>query len=443
MSLVRALTRAFDVQPRAGTVDVARSVAGTPAQGFLPVLGSVPSATGLAINQGSALTVSTVYACVARRAKDVARCTPGLFRQGDDGKQEQIHDHPLARLFRRPNRLQTWYEFAMQVEACYLLKGNGYVVLLRDHRGTVVEMIPVNPDNVLVLEASDGSIFYQVNRSGLFQMAVLRDQPIAIPEEDVLHLRGITLNMTVGLSTIGMARDDIGLAMGFTQQAARLMSNGARPSGVLKTDKQLSVEAAARLKAQWETLKAGLANSGSTAILEEGLTWTSLALNSVDLQFIEQKKLQVEEVARFFGVPLHKIGVFGSDAKIKLDQADQAYVNDTVMPDCEMWEQRLERVFDLDDEGFSVSLDERNLLRAEEATRINNGRLAVLSGLITINEWRARESLPPMPGGDVLLQPVGLAALGSNVSGTAPDGAGRPEDGDMPDPGSSGAKETR
>ena len=105
------------------------------------------------------------------------------------------------------------------------------------------------------------------------------------------------------------------------------------------------------------------------------------------------------------------------------------------MPDLDMWEQKFDQAFGLADEGYAADFDERRLLRADEATRINNYRLQVMSGLKTQNECRALEGDPPMDGGDVLLRPVNLASSGSDMSGTAPDGAGRPPGGQLPDPG--------
>lgn len=52
------------------------------------------------------------------------------------------------------------------MNVAYLLRGNAYAVCLRDGRGQPTELIPVNPDAVMVLEAADGSIFYNTNKSG-------------------------------------------------------------------------------------------------------------------------------------------------------------------------------------------------------------------------------------------------------------------------------------
>lgn len=404
-------------------------------RGFLPALGGVASATGLTINQTTAMGISTVYACVSIRSKDVARCLPRLVKENSARSETPVKNHPVAKLFRRPNWVQTWPEFAMQMHASYLLRGNAYAVILRNTKQEPVALLPVNPDGVTLLEAVDGSLFYQVSRLGLFQMAALRGLPVAIPEEDVFHLRGLSFNTLLGISIIGIARDSLGVAMGLEQQAARFMKNGARPSGVLQSDKTLSVEAAARLRTQWENLRAGIDNVGRTAILEDGVKWNAMQLSSVDLEFIAQRNFSVADVARWYDMPLYKLGVPQEMARIKFDDADQAYVNTTIMPDLDLWEQKFAQKFDLDEEGLSADFDERRLLRAAEATRVNNQRLKIMSGISTQNECRAENGDPPLPGGDVLLTPVNLASSGSDMSGTAPDGAGRPEAGTLPDPG--------
>lgn len=395
------------------------------------------SATGLAISQSTSINVSTVYACVSIRSKDIARCAPRLLRKEGARSQTPVDDHSVAKLFIRPNPLQTWYEFCVQMHMAFLLRGNAYAAIIRDRRGNPISLWPMNPDGVHLYEAADGQLFYSAMRVGLFQAWQLRNLPLMIPAEDVFHLRGTSFNSLYGVSTIGVARDAIGLAMGFEQQAARFMKNGARPSGVLQTDKSLSVEAAKRLKARWQAVNSGVENAGTAVVLEEGLKWNQMQLTGVDLEFISQRKLSVEEIARFFGMPLHKLGVAGEVGKLRLDQADQSYVNSTIMPDLDMWEQKFDQAFGLGDEtpALKADFDERRLLRAEEATRFANYRAAVTSGLMTPNECRALEGLPAMEGGDKLMFPVNVAALGSDATGTAPDGAGRPADGSLPDPG--------
>lgn len=403
-----------------------RASAGVPSYGMIAPLGSVQSASGLLISQATAMTVSAVYACIALISRDVALCAPSLYEGQPDGSRTKISDHPIARILTRPNRIQTWFEFIRDLVAAYLLRGNGYAAILRDYRGNPTELILINPDAVMVLEASDGSIFYNVNRLGLFQIAVLQQFPVAIPAEDILHLRGLAFNMLIGASTIGLARDSIGLAMGLGQQQSRWVGNGAKPSVILESAKPLDEPAAKRLKANWEQYSAGIQNVGRTAVLEDGVTAKVLQLNSVDLQLIQQLNLTVQDICRFWNVPPRKIGVADTTRGSTIIQEDQSYVNGTISPNLTMIEQKFVRDFNLDREGLELDLDETALLRADPLTRYNLGRIGKLSGLLKTNEWRRAERLPPEPGGDVLMQPVNMAALGSDVSGTAPDDAGRP-----------------
>jgi HK97 family phage portal protein len=413
-----------------------RASAGVPSYGMIPPLGSVPSASGLLVSQATAMGVATVYACVNRRSLDVARCPPSLYRPLEDGSRETVTDHPLAKLFVKPNRVQSWFEFVEQLMVGYLLRGNAYAAILRDRRGNPTELIPINPDAVMVLEAADGSIFHNTNRIGLWQIAMLRDFPVAIPAEDMLHLRGLSFNSLVGVSKIGLARDAIGLGMGLEQQASRWMGSGARPSGVLESPTKLTDSAAKRLKAQWEAYTAGVENTGRTAVLEEGVVWKPLQLTSVDLEFMKQRDFQVLDICRFFNVPPHKVWVVDRAASMSIPQQDQNYMNETIAPDLERLEQLFEHTFDLAEDGLKVDFNERNLLRADIMTRRNAARLGILSGLTTPDEERLAEGLRARGGAaDELLVPANTAALGSEMTGTAPDGAGRPPKGEPPEPG--------
>ena len=406
--------------------------ASIPTTGAMPSLGSIPSTAGVLVSQSTAMTVSAVYAAVTTIAVDVARCRGTLHTLASDGSRSVVTDHPVAALLKRPNRVQTWFEFSRDLMIAYLLRGNGYAVALRNRAGDVQELILVNPDAVTMLEAQDGSLFYNVSRMGLFQIAALRDHPVSIPAEDVFHLRGPSFNMLNGMSTLLLARDSIGLAMAQSQQQSRWMGNGAKPSVILETPRQLTEEAARRLKASWNEYTSGIQNVGKTAILENGIVAKPLLLTSVDLQFIDQANLTIQDIARFFGVTTRKLAQPDTTRGSTIIQEEQAYVNSTISPKLDMFEQKFERFFDLDKAGLELDLNEDALLRTDPLTRYNLGRIGKLSGLISTNEWRRGERLPPDPNGNVLMQPVNMAAIGSDMSGQAPDGAGHPASGHMP-----------
>jgi HK97 family phage portal protein len=407
--------------------------------GFLPSIGAAAhSATGLVISQSTALTVSAVYACVTIRAQDGARCRPKLVDLDKSGPDSVVTDHPLARLLRRPNPQQTWFEFFEQMDIAYLLRGNAYAVIKRDAKGRPTALVPINPDGVTIYESAGGEIFYNVSRIGLWQMAMLAEFPPQIHSSDMLHLRGPSFSTLYGLSTIALGRDSIGLAMGLEQQSARFMANGARPSMVLESEKRVEHSLAIRLGQQFRDAFVGVKNTGGIPVLEDGLKAKPLQLTGVDIQFIEQRKMQVEDIARYWRMPMHKLGV--GTAGSNRAQADQDYVSNTIMPDLHRWEEKLDQVFGLYDLGLAVDLDEGVLLRADVATRYANNRIALGGGAwATVNEIRASEGLAEAEenatGADAIMSPQNMAAIGSDKTGTAPDGAGHPFDAEGGVPG--------
>ncbi|MDR3495304.1 MAG: phage portal protein [Ancalomicrobiaceae bacterium] len=427
------------------SVEKSASAAALPVQGYLPMLGGTPSASGMIISQSTAMTVAAVYACVLIRAQDVARCPPRLSRRDATGRKVPVTDHPVAKLLRRPNQWQTYFRFTEQTVAGYLLRGNGYAVRRYDRRtGALKDLIPVNPDAVLVAESGGGEIFYNTNRIGLWQTEVLKDFPYAIAKEDMFHLPGLAFNALVGASTIGLARDAIGVSMGLEQQSARWMANGSRPSVILQSKKALNKEAGDRLKQAWRDMSQGIQNVGTTMVLEDGIEAKELKLTSVDMEFMAQRKFSVEDICRFYRMPPFKLGLTELRG-VDIDQVTQDYVNNTVMPDLHRLEQEHDAFFNLSEQGLEIRLDETVLLRADITTRYTAARIALGGGAFaSVNEVRRGEDWPDADpeatGADAITRPVNMATIGSNITGTAPDGAGRPaaNTGGVPKPDATG-----
>ncbi len=415
-------------------VPARRSVGGSAALSF-PVLGAQPSASGMLVSQATAIGVATVRQCVGIRAGSLARCAPRLVPHGQRYTAESLADPTLDRLFRRPNRIQPWFNFAEFIAASLLMRSNAYIVKLRDGSGAITELIPVNPDLVQVLEAVDGSLFYQTSRIGLWLAAVLSDVPIAIPDYDVIHIRDLSFNALLGAARLSTGRDTIGLAISQEQQASRWAGSGARPAGILKTSKQLTEDAALRLKRRWEELNAGVLNAGRTAVLEDGLEWQQMQMNSVDLEFLKSREFQVREICRLFDVQPYMVGEAAGMAKGLIAELNADFVNRVVMNDVTRIEQALSLGLELADDR-EIMLDHRELLRADLSTQMDLARKGFLSGLVSQNEGRAQIGQPrrPEPEADRLYPPTNLAPNGSAIDGVAGDGAGRPKDGEDPAP---------
>jgi HK97 family phage portal protein len=386
---------------------------------------TVPTAAGVAVGQASAMQVTAVYACVSILASDIAKLGMALFAGERKGKRQRVANHPVARLLKRPNGWMTWFEFAGMLQASLCLRGNGYAVILRDPRnGDPTQLVPINPDRVALWEAPDGHLFYMVTRSGLHEMAVLRDMPLLIAADDMFHLKGLTVNGLLGLSPISMAREAIGLSIAQEQLASRWSGNSAQPRGILTTDQTLSPEEADRMKERWQMLNAGLFNAGRTAVLEKGLKWQPLSMTAQDMQFIAARQFQIQEIARTFRVPLHMLGELTRSTNNNITQQSQEYLNYSLSTHIAAWETRLAFTFGIDEDEdrlfFEVDVDQ--LLRADIGTRYAAHRVSLGgTGWRTMNEVRADEGEEPVEGGDTVYRPVNTAPVTSDVFAANPD----------------------
>ena len=395
------------------------------------------SSGGMAVTQITALQVATVLACVSIRSEDVAKLPVHVYRKRPDGGRTIVADHPLERVLQAPNDYQSRFEYMEQMMVALMLRGNAYSVILRDGRGRVTKLIPVNPDRVWIYEAPGGEVFYQVARRGMHETAMLKNEPLMIPAEDVFHLRWMALeNSLYGASRIALAREAIGLALSQQELAGRLSANATNLGGVLTTEQKLSKEAAERLAKAWKERKQGLKNAGDTAVLEAGLKWQPLGMTARDAEMMAGRQMSVQEIARIYRMPMHKLGVVDKGVGSSLEQMDQDYMNSVVSSDLGRWEAKFDQVFGLSAEGLFVEFDVSGFLRASLQTRYTAYRTGIVGMFLTPNEARRAEGLPDHPEGDTLYQPTNVAPIGfeptgketgpgSDVTGAAaPGGAG-------------------
>lgn len=415
------------------------STASNPRAWFIDwVQGGMKSATGISINQISAMRAATVMACVSIRAVDMAKLPVHVYRAKPKGGQEILENHPLERILRRPNEWQTRLEFIEQMQTALLLKSNAYALIQRNGRSQPTALFPAQPDNVTLFESPEGSLFYEVNAVSDHDRAILRQFPRRIPAEDMLHVRWLSLNGLMGLSRISLLKEAIGLNLAQERTAAMLFGNGATPSFALKTDKRLSKDTFDRMKTQIRSHMQGLDNVGEIMLLEEGLAPETVQMTMVDSDFINGRKFQVEEIARAFDVPPHRLGITPQGGGAAILQANQMYLNNTVSSDAERWESKLNHVFDLDGEREYVEFDLDYFNRADVQTRMTAYRTGIVGMVYAPNEARRKEGLEDKEHGDVLYQPTNVAEIGFEPAGkeTGPgsDTTGEPAPGGDGDP---------
>jgi HK97 family phage portal protein len=373
------------------------------------LLGGAPSASGVSVNETTAVQVAAVKACVGVISEGLATLPMHLMRPDPTGRGAlPATDHPLYRILHRaPNTWQTAFEWRELMAVHALLCGQAFSLITRNARGEVKELLPIPPNVVTVEQATDWTISYTVRwpKGGTDRFG----------QRDMLVLRGPGWDGVTAWRPVQLLREAIGLAKAAELHGARTFGNGGMPSGVLEFPGAIDANRAKDIGEKWRENYGG-DNTGKVAILTNGAKFTALSLNATETQMIETRKWQVEDIARGFRVFPHMIGA-GQQATTyaSAESFFAAHVAYTLMPWMVRLEQAVERdLFNDADRaaGLQAKLSAQALLRGNARDRAAFYGAAIKDGWMTRNEARGYEDLNPLDGLDEPLQPLNMAPAG-------------------------------
>ncbi len=101
-------------------------------------------------------------------------------------------------------------------------------------------------------------------------------------------------------------------------------------------------EAFARFKREFNEQYSGTDKAGSVILLEGGAKFTPISIPPDDAQFLQTRTFQVEEVARWFNIPVSKLRATGQKSYATLEQENQAFWAETLLPWIVRFEQEIE-----------------------------------------------------------------------------------------------------
>lgn len=398
----RWFSREADTQPRASFQEAGGGVLITSSKDLEEALktGSL-SGSGASVTPNSAMRVATVYACVRIISGAVATLPLDIKRRVDARTREDASEHSLWSLVRRkPNRWQTPSQFRRMMQAHLLLRGNAYAMKVVS-RGEVRELIPLHPDRVERKQLDDLSLEYAYTRKD--------GRRVILKQEDVFDLVGLTLDGVNGVSAITYARETIGLALSQESHGASTFKNGARVSSALSHPGKLGPEGQALLKSSLDSFRSGGEQEGKTLILEEGMTYTPMAMTAEDAQWIESRKFSRTDIAMFFGVPPHMIGDTEKSTSwgTGIEQQSIGFVAYTLEDHLTMWEEAIGRDLVPEDEPTMYARFNRAaLVKGDIKARWDAYMKGRQMKVYSANDVRALEDLNPIEGGDTYENPM-------------------------------------
>lgn len=383
-------------------------------------------------------TIAPIYTGVSRLANGVSSLPIKLV---DIDTLEEVPEHPASVLLSSPNTetLKTRSELLRDMTIWRVLAGEVYLTLTGRPNKTPLEIYLQRPDLVTIEAGQSGFAakirvnttgnvplppFIKDDKTGIF-ISVSNLQQIYLIQNFNAEYSASDLR---GKSELSALYQEINHYVHATQHNRALLQNGARPTGAFIVKNAagapvvMSEESFLRLQQQIKEDYTGAANAGKPLLLEGGLEWVPMEMTPRDLDFANMKDQSEEGVYSALGVPPQLIKSIKTTANNLVNVRREFYEN-RILPLGDSFCDHLNNAIlrrdsaNLSANGrlkykFIVDRDEIDVLVDETATRrksIEN------STIMTINEKRKIYKLPPIEGGDKIVDPNGRPIAGPDA----------------------------
>ena len=358
------------------------------------------SNSGQRVTTNSAMQQLVVFNCVRVLAESMGMLPCQLLKKTDRVRLPATGHRLYPLITMAPNSYMTAQEFWELLVACLCLRGNFYAYKV-SALGNVGELLPLNPDIVTPKLKDDWTVEYNVN---------FKSGTKVLTQDEIWHVRLFTLDGLNGLNPIAYARQALGLGQAMDAHAAKLFTNGAVTSGVLRTEQELSPEAFDRLKTEFQGEHMGVANAYKPMILEMGLDWKPISLNAQDTQFIESKKLTEAQICGLFRVPPHLVANTENMTLNNIEHMGMSFVNYSLVPIMTRIEHRIQvgLLNEKDRLTHYAKFNAGALMRGDLKGRYEAYAKGIQWSILNSNECRDLEDMNPREGGDVYLTPMNM-----------------------------------
>ena len=289
--------------------------------------------------------------------------------------------------------------FISQIISSLMLDGNAFIRVFRDEDGLPINLMVMNPTEIDVTRNALGRIVFTWNKDGS-----------TFGQDEILHIVEslIQPGQIRGISRIAMLKENLGLGMALEAYAQRFFGQGATGNFAITTPGALTPEQAKLMAESIDNRHGGWRKSSKTMVLHSGADIKDIGVDPERSQALEARRMFVEDVARIYNIPTHKLQLPGTNTYSSIEQTQIEFVTDTLRPYTALIENALSTLLQVypNGQGAFVEFNMAGLLRGDINSRATAASVAIQGGWLTINDVRQGEGLSKIDGGDVLRVPL-------------------------------------
>lgn len=333
-----------------------------------------------------AIKNTDVFKAVVMIASDLAKMDLVVRQNGVN-----VNDHPYSFLLnKRPNDAHNGYKLKFAFYANALLNKNSYLQIKRKNK-QITELRHL-PSSQVRLKDDGKTIHYIVTREN--------GKEEKLSYYDVIDLSFYTLNGFDGLNIVDVLAQVIETDANGKAFLNNFLKNGTHAGGILKMQ-GASLNKAAREKAREEFQKSmsGTKQAGKVLVMDDTMSYKNLEVDTEVLKLIQNSKPSTSEVAKAFGIPLHKFGI--ETSSIDITEANIDYLSNTLGQYMRAITSELDFQLFTNEESkeYSIHFDTNDIKVLDPETQAKVDRDLLDSGLRTIDELRISRGLSPLPNG--------------------------------------------
>jgi len=334
----------------------------------------------------SALYFTPVFRACNLIANDIARTTC------------YFENPTLERIFRRPNRFQSKYDFMRSLTLQCLLYGNSFALINRRRNGELYELVPLKVGSV------------SLDITGPTPVYITADYGRVEPE-NIIHIKATLMEGLWAMSPINLCRTALSIGLQQENTAQKQLENGSFSNIAIVHPSNISIAARQAIANDYAKNHAGSKNAGKPIILSENVRIEKISSTANEPGLDAARKYSVQDVSRIFGVPTSYLSETSGSVYGSLEWSGRAYFDACLSHWFQMWASEID--LKLNEEPY---FDTDFIARPPFAEQMAALRTGIEAGIMTRNEAREYLDLDDVEGGDEFFQALNLGQGGGSTN---------------------------
>lgn len=340
---------------------------------------------------------AVAFSCIDRIASSVAGLSYGVYRSSTDAK---VKSHPLQDVLYNPNIEETHFQFIYQIVTDIYTSGNAYIYMYKDSGGNVTNLFRLDPKAMFVSRDDENRRIYSYY-GGTYT------------SEKILQIASrFGYNGLKGKSVFEVCKESFDTANALEAYTTNSLSNSLGKRLVVDLSDaypNATEEEMRKIRERYVQNYGGTANAGKPVVKTNKVKFETIdtgTSNNQASELTENKNYQMKVLSLIFGVPLE---ILTGEGSADLEKLTTLYTSNAVAPVVQQLEESFQKLFKAEDRPkYYFKFSFNSLLRTSLASKIDAYVKQMNNGLLTINEIRTKENLPPLEDGDKAYRPSNL-----------------------------------